>query len=121
MRTSAAGLGLILVMGLAPVALAQATVTVGALAQHGDQYDHKTVAVVGTVGQYQERVSRAGNPYTVFKLENEGAVVSVYARGHWHLKNGMRVKVSGTFDVEHRVGRYTFRNEITAFGIEGAR
>jgi hypothetical protein len=97
--------------------VAQPTVTASAILQHPDQYDGKVISVSGTIAAYQERVSAKGNPYTTFRLE-DGASVSVFAWKHQGLKNGLRVRIMGTFVATKRVGQYTFHNEIEAQQIQ---
>lgn len=123
MRRIARPLGAVLVLVLwvcSLPALAQQAVTVSALLLHPEQYDGKTISVVGTVARYQERVSARGNPYTTFRLEDGGAV-SVFAWHHQGLRDGLRVRVVGTFFKVRRVGRYVFRNEVEAQRIEAVR
>jgi hypothetical protein len=93
--------------------VAQPIVTVSAILQHPDQYDGKVVSVAGTITTYREHVSAKGNPYTTFRLEDGGSI-SVFAWKHQGLKNGLRVRATGTFAATKRVGQYIFHNEIEA-------
>lgn len=108
---------LLIILFWALPALAQPTVAISALVQHPDQYDGKTVSVIGTITGYREHVSARGNPYTTFRLVDGGAV-SVFIWKHQGLRDGIRVRVIGTFSKVRRVGRYTFFNEIEARRIE---
>ncbi len=99
---------------------AQVTIAVLALVKNSDRYDGQIVTVMGTVTGYRERTSRAGNPYTTFRLEDAGASVLVFAWKHQGLRNGQRVQVTGKFLKTKRVGRYTFYNEIEAQRIVAA-
>ncbi len=110
------GLLLILLAGLP--AFAQQTVTVGDLAHNRDRYDKQVISVVGTIGDYRERVSARANPYTTFRLLDGAARVSVFAWKHQGLRNGLRVRVAGTFAKVRQVGGYTFYNEIQANSVE---
>lgn len=106
-----------LVVLLSLVALAQA-VSVATLLADPDRYDGQVVTVSGVVSGYRERVSRAGNAYTTFRLEEGSSSVAVFAWGHRGLRDGQRVRVTGVFQRIRRVGRYTFYNEIEARRVE---
>lgn len=101
-----------------PWSVAQTAVTVAGLLQNPDQYDAKAISVAGTIVAYRERVSAKGNPYTTFRLRDRGSDVSVFSWKHPGLKNGIRVRVIGTFAATKRVGQYTFHNEIEARQIQ---
>jgi len=103
---------------LASLAWAGEKVSVEALLQNPERYDGKTVIVEGEITSYQEKVSRRGNPYTTFRLEDNGFSVAVFARDHLGLKDGLRVRVSGVFQKVKQVGRYTFYNEISADKVQ---
>ncbi len=103
---------------LASLALAGEKISVADLLQNPERYDGKTVIVEGKITSYQERLSRRGNPYTTFRLEDNGFSVAVFAWGYLGLKDGSRVRVSGVFQRVKRVGRYTFYNEISADEVE---
>jgi hypothetical protein len=103
---------------LASLAWAGEKVSVAALLQNPERYDGKTVIVEGHITSYQEKFSRRGNPYTTFRLEDNGFSVAVFARGHLGLKDRLRVQVSGVFQRVKQVGRYTFYNEISADKVQ---
>ncbi len=103
---------------LASLAWAGEKVSVAALLQNPERYDGKTVIVEGQITSYQEKFSRRGNPYTTFRLEDNGFSVAVFAWGHLGLKDGVRVRVSGVFQRVKQVGRYTFYNEISADKVQ---
>jgi hypothetical protein len=103
---------------LASLTWAGEKVSVAALLQNPKRCDGKTVIVEGKIISYQEKFSRRGNPYTTFRLEDNGFSVAVFAWGHIGLKDGLRVRVSGVFQRVKRVGRYTFYNEISAYKIQ---
>ncbi|MDR7414960.1 MAG: hypothetical protein QN193_02410 [Armatimonadota bacterium] len=96
-------------------------VSIATLLGNPDRYDGQVVTVVGMISGYRERVSRAGNPYTTFRLEEGGSSVAVFAWGRQRLQDGLRVRVTGVFQKVRRVGRYTFYNEIEAQRIERLR
>ncbi len=91
---------------------AQQQVTVQALLSEGKKYDGKQVVVVGVVRDLKEKVSRRGNHYYTFKLGEGEQTVSVFSYGRPTMKDGDRVRVTGKFAVEKRVGYATYRNEI---------
>jgi hypothetical protein len=93
-------------------------VSITTLLANPDRYDGQVVTVSGAVSAYRERVSRAGNPYTTFRLEEGRSSVAVFAWGHQGLRDGLRVRVTGVFQKVRRVGRYVFYNEIEAQRIE---
>jgi hypothetical protein len=101
--------------------IAQSKVSVTDLMTNIDKYDRQLVSVSGTVTDYQERVSRRGNPYTVFKLQDGGQSVSIYSRSNLGLSNGMKVNVEGIFWKAKKVGQYTFYNEINAESVKPIR
>jgi hypothetical protein len=49
------------------------------------------------VAAYRERISHAGDPYTVFTLRDARASITVFAWPHQGLRNGLRVRVTGSF------------------------
>lgn len=94
------------------VAIAQEQVTVQALLNDGKKYDRKQVVLVGNVTDLKEKVSRKGNPYFTFKIGEGKQIISVFNYGKAPVKEGDRVKVTGTFFVEKRVGYAVYHNEI---------
>ncbi len=97
-----------------PLALAQSEVTVSDLLANSEKYDYKTVVVKGKVKDLKHKVSKRGNPYTVFYIEDKSSMVSVFSFGTLKIKNGDYVRVEGIFRRENRVGQYIFYNEIDA-------
>lgn len=91
---------------------AQQQVTVQALLSDGKRYDGKQVVLVGVVRELKEKVSRKGNHYYTFKLAEGDQQVSVFSYGKPTVREGDRVRVTGKFAVEKRVGYATYRNEI---------
>ena len=112
---------LLLVVGLAlfaPVPIEAREAAVSALVQNPAQYDGQTVTLHGTVAALKETVSRRGNDYTTFKLQDpSGGAVSIFAWGHPALKDGDRVEVEGVFQQVRHVGRYTFYDEVEAQSV----
>jgi DNA polymerase III alpha subunit len=111
---------LLLLVGVT-VARADPSLSVRSLIQDPEQFDGKIVTVAGIVNDYQERMSKAGNPYTTFRLSDGAATVAVFAWNHQGLTNGDKVQVTGTFEKVKRVAGYTFGNEIEANRIEGLK
>jgi DNA polymerase III alpha subunit len=109
--------GFLLILLVGVPAFAQQVVTVGDLAHNPDRYDKQAISVAGTIEHYRERVSERGNPYTTFRLQDATAWVSVFVWKHQGLRNGLRVRVVGSFAKVRRVGGYIFYNEIQATSI----
>lgn len=86
---------LIVLVALPPPA--QEPVTVSALVQSPDRYDGELVRVAGGVADYQERISHPGGPDTIFHLREGRASGVVFAWPHLGFRNGLRVRVTGTF------------------------
>ena len=90
--------------------------SVHAIVANPATYDHRSVALKGTAEGVRETTSRRRNDYTTFKLResNGSEALSVFIWGHPTLGNGDCIQVEGVFEVEHRQGQYTFRNELEA-------
>jgi len=105
-----------LVLGV-PWVAAQ-TMTVSAILQHPDQYDGKVINVVGRIAAYQERVT-VGDTYATFRLEDGNSYLTVYFFGkRLGLKNGLRIRVIGTYSAFKQDGQYSFRNQVGAQGVQ---
>jgi hypothetical protein len=123
MRLGAAKLSA--VVGVWPISLVlllafpgkAAETTLAAILANPVQFDGKTVTVRGSAATVKPTVSRKGNPYTTLRLQDGGAVITVYMQGHPNTKTGDRVEVIGVFQTVKHVGRYTFYNEIEAQSI----
>lgn len=110
---------------LAAVAFAADTITVTQLEKDQDKYDGKKIVVIGIVEKFEQRTSKAGNPYitgTLLDKANKKATLSLYARGkiEKELKKGDVVEVTGIYAKEKKVGTLTFKNEIEA-KLEGIK
>jgi hypothetical protein len=112
-----AALVLVCVVGVFRVD-ANPLVTVQALVQDPNRYDGKVVTVVGTIATYQERASDSGHPYTVFRLRDGYASVTVFTWNRYRLGNGDKVRVTGTFARARPVGTVSSDNEIQAHRVE---
>ncbi len=77
-----------------------------------------TVTVTGTADEISSRTWRLGNPYTTFRLSDQGEAAKVFTVGTPAIKEGQRVEVRGLFlrHVKH-VGQYTFHDEIDAWSV----
>jgi len=93
--------------------------TVQKILANKDSYDGYEVSVSGTVSRLKLKTLKAGKDYTTFSLMGEsGGSLTVFVWGQSKLKQGQKVKVTGTSRKFKRVGRYTFYNEIEATEIE---
>ncbi len=105
-----------LVIGLAGPTPAQDHI--GDILARPDSFDGREVVVQGTASAVDPRTSRRGNDYFTFRLSDEtGTSLKVFSWGKPAIAPGDRVQVSGRFQRERRVGRYSFTNEVEAFRI----
>ena len=79
-----------------------------------ERFDGKSISLRGNVANLQRRVSAKGNAYFTFDLSDGSGSVRVFSFGQTSCKPGDEAAVDGQFDQVKRVGRYTFRNEVTA-------
>ncbi len=77
------------------------------------RFDGQPVTIHGTVTNLRETVSRRGNPYYTFDLNDGTRAVRVFSFGKAACRAGAAT-VEGTFEQVKRVGGSTFRNEVTA-------
>jgi hypothetical protein len=93
--------------------------TVQKILANRDSYDGQEVSVSGTVSRLKLKTSKGGKDYTTFSLMSEsGGSLTIFVWGQPKLKQGQKLKVTGTYRKVKRVGRYTFYNEIEATEIE---
>ncbi len=95
--------------------------TVAEIAKDPAAFDQKTVTVSGTAQEVSSRTSRRGNPYTTFRLSDQGEAVKVFTFGTPAIKDGDRVEVRGVFHRVKQVGAYTFHDEIDASSVSPAK
>jgi hypothetical protein len=95
--------------------------TVAEIAKNPAAFDQKTVTVSGTAGEFSSRTSRRGNPYTTFRLSDQGEALKVFSFGTPAVKDGERVEVRGIFQRVKHVGAYTFHDEIDASSVSPAK
>src|SRR5205809_5187810 len=96
-RRATRRLALICVLALAGPARWAGAAAVVEIAKNPAAFDQKTVTVTGTAAQVSSRTSRRGNPYTTFKLSDQGETVKVFTFGTPAIKDGDRVEVRGVF------------------------
>jgi len=89
-------------------------VTISEILSNPDKYHLKTVLVKGEVLDVKHKVSKRGNPYTVFAVSDGTSAIKIFTFGTPEINRGDRVKVKGIFYKVRYVGRYTFYNEIDA-------
>jgi hypothetical protein len=114
------GVGICLGLVLSLVTAGWATI-VAEIANNPAAFDHKMVTISGTPGEVSSRTSRRGNPYTTFRLSDQGEAVKVFTFGTPAIKEGQRVEVRGPFQRVKHVGRYTFHDEIDASSVAPAK
>ena len=110
-------LALICALALASPARWASAATVAEIAKNPAAFDQKTVTASGTAHEVSSRTSRRGNPYTTFRLSDQGEAVKVFTFGTPAIKEGERVEVRGVFQRVKQVGAYTFHDEIDASSV----
>lgn len=85
---------------------------------NAEDYGGKEITIMGTVTQFEMRVSARGNPYSTFRLRDRGGSIKVFTRGHPDIADGYTVTVRGIFNRMRKVGKYTFYNEVEALEIK---
>src|SRR3972149_10876528 len=104
---------------LTSVSIACEKTTVSAITGDPHKFDGKEVCVEGSVSELKFKISKKGNPYITFRLNDEkGQSLTVFSYGTIPIASGDKVKVTGKYEVEKRVGKYTFYNEISASSAE---
>src|SRR2546426_12791263 len=68
-------LALICALALASPARWASAATVAGIAKNPAAFDQKTVTASGTAQEVSSRTSRRGNPYTTFRLSDQGEAV----------------------------------------------
>jgi hypothetical protein len=89
------------------------------VANNHAKFDHQNIVLTGTVSALRETISKAGNPYTTFKIEDGNCLVDVFSWGHCTIASGDNVPVEGVFEVETDQGKYKFYNEVQATSVNG--
>jgi hypothetical protein len=107
---------ILLAVGIAGPALAADRI--GDILIRPDAFDGREVVVEGKASAVDPRTSRRGNDYFTFRLSDEtGTALKVFSWGKPVISPGDRIEVSGRFQRERPVGRYSFANEVEASRI----
>ncbi len=115
-------LALCILLFLTSISISCETTTVSAIVADSHKFDGKEVCVEGSVSTFKFKTAKKGNAYTTFSVNDEnGKSLNVYSQGALSIKEGDKVKVTGRFDIEKKVGKYTFYNEIDARSIEKSK
>ena len=80
-RRATRTLALICVLALASPARWASAATVADIAKDPAAFDQKTVTASGTAQEVNSRTSRRGNPYTTFRLSDQGEAVKFSRSG----------------------------------------
>ena len=78
------------------------------------RYDGQTVTLNGAVSQLDARVSRRGNAYYTFKLDDGSGRVTVFSFGQPPCPSPNRVTVDGEFRRVKRITGHTFYDQVDA-------
>jgi len=78
------------------------------------RFDGQAVTLGGTVTQLDARVSRRGNAYYTFKLDDGSGRIAVFAFGQPPCPSPSRVTVDGEFRHVKRVSGHTFHDQVDA-------
>lgn len=108
--------------GIAIAALAFcAPIKVDDLVKAADKHNNKPVEVIGKVEKFEQRTSKAGNKYFVFKMKEAGSELNVYGRGEPKspIKDGDKVKINGIFRKEKKLKNFTVKNEVDVTKVDG--
>lgn len=90
-------------------------ISIAEISANPNKYDWKMVQVEGRVLSAKSKFCEKGN-YTTLELDdNSGKLLTIFSYGHFPIKQGDKVKVTGIYrKVIHVPPRYTFYNEIDA-------
>ena len=104
--------GLVFLLAAALCEAADGTIT--AILADPAGHDGRAVTLSGTVSQLDPRVSRRGNAYYTFKLDDGSARITIYSSGQPSCPAGSRVTVDGEFRHVKKVSGYTFHDQVDA-------
>ena len=105
----------VVLLSLVPFGASEsADALIKALLSDPGRYDGQAVALAGTVSQLDARVSRRGNAYYTFKLDDGSGRVTVFSFGQLPCPSPSRVTVAGEFRHVKRVNGHTFYDQIDA-------
>lgn len=77
-------------------------------------YDNRSVNLSGSIFDYEERISKVRNPYTVFTLRDNSGAIVIHYRGHLNLNPHKNVSVTGVFRQTTQYPENTFYNQVEA-------
>jgi DNA polymerase III alpha subunit (gram-positive type) len=102
---------------LTTLAFAADKLTVKQLQAAAKKFDGKEITVTGVVYKFEQRTSKAGNAYFIFKLADKAdkkLVVNIYGQGKAAKlpKDGDQVELKGMYKLEKKVGNRNFKNEL---------
>jgi hypothetical protein len=78
------------------------------------RFDGQAVTLGGTVTQLDARISKRGNAYYTFRLDDGSGRIAVFAFGQPPCPSPSRVTVDGEFRHVKRVGGHTFYDQVDA-------
>lgn len=90
------------------------SVSIATMMQNKDTWHQKAITISGKIFGYKEKISRAGNPYTVFLPREDQYLVTIHYKGHLHLANDSWVTVEGVYLKVKHLGNDTFYDEVEA-------
>lgn len=103
-----------LLLAFAAGTLALADDSIDAIIASPATFDGKHVDVTGTIANYKEKTSKAGNDYTLFDL-CQTKCVGIYEHGHpTGLKDGGTTTIHGTFAAVRHMRGFDITNQIDA-------
>ena len=94
-----------------------ADASIGSILSNPAQFDGKIVTIRGTAAAVNQTISRSGNAYSTFQVQDASGNIKVFTWGHPGIKSRDGVQVTGVFQQVKRVRQYTFYNEIEAHSI----
>ena len=98
----------------APVATAAAPTSIDAIVAAPATFDGTHVVVTGTVKNYKEKTSKAGNDYTTFDL-CQTQCVGIYEHGHpAGVTEGSTQTIAGFYHADRKMRGFDIKNQIDA-------
>ena len=104
----------VILLLLSITAVEAANGTVKTILSDPARYDGQAVTVDGTITYLDARISKRGNPYYTFKLDDGSGRVTVFAFGEPPCPAKSRVTVDGQFRRVKQVSGHTFHDQIDA-------
>ncbi len=99
---------------------AEEALTVKGLLLHADANDGKAAFLTGKISEFEQKTSKKGNLYFVFKVKEDDKTINGFSHGEQKppLKVGDKVEVRGIFRKSKQVGELTFKNEIDVSAVK---